>query len=110
MVVLRSRNKPKDQTMTTLSLSDSLLNDYVAMFQRLESKDQAIPSDTLAESTKKDSVQIDQNDKFPVYYFPEPENAKTLEELAGAWDDERSAEEIIEDLRRSRHRTREVNL
>ena len=110
MVVLQSRKKPKDQTMTTLSLSDSLLNDYVAMFQRLESKDQAILLDTLAESTKKDSVRIDQNDKFPVYYFPKPENAPPFEELAGSWDDERSAEEIIEDLRQSRHRTREVNL
>jgi len=40
---------------------------------------------------------------FPEKIFlPEPENPLSLEELAGSWQDDRSAEEIIEDLRRSR--------
>ena len=37
-----------------------------------------------------------------MYFLPEPENPRTLEELCGSWQDGRSAEEIIEDLRRSR--------
>jgi hypothetical protein len=91
--------------MTTFSLSDSLLNDYVAMFQQLEPTEQAILLGKLTESTKKEP-----NDRFPVYYLPKPENAPPFEELCGSWQDDRSAEEIIEDLRRSRTRNREVNL
>ena len=97
--------------MTVLHLSDSLLDGYVALFTQLEPKDQTVLLNRLAESSKEDSAHKQRNTEIPgMYYLPEPENAKTLEELAGSWDDERSAEEIIEDLRRSRCRTREVNL
>ena len=37
-----------------------------------------------------------------MYFLPKPPNAPSFEELAGSWEDDRSAEEIIEDLRRSR--------
>jgi len=51
------------------------------------------------------------SDPIPTAYrLPEPENALTLAELAGSWDDDRPAEEIIRDLRMSRTRNREVNL
>jgi len=97
--------------MTTLHLSDSLLDGYVALFTQLEPQDQTILLNKLTESSKNNSVSQRRNTEIPgMYYLPEPENAKTLEELAGSWDDERTAEEIIEDLRRSRCRTREVNL
>ena len=35
-------------------------------------------------------------------YLPKPPNAPSFEELAGSWIDDRSAEEIVADLRRSR--------
>ena len=54
--------------------------------------------------TSKDvHVRKDQDDDVSeMYFLPEPENPRTLDELCGAWQDDRSAEEIIEDLRRSR--------
>jgi hypothetical protein len=94
----------KGKSMTTLRLSDPLLEVYVALFQQLEPNDQTILLDTLSKSTK-NGYNIPE-----MYFLPKPENALTLEELAGSWDDERSAEEIVADLRASRTRTREVNL
>ena len=97
--------------MSTHSLSDSILDGYVALFTQLEPQDQTILLDKLAESSKENSAPKQRHTEIPdMYYLPKPENAPPFEELAGSWDDERSAEEIIEDLRRSRHRTREVNL
>jgi hypothetical protein len=86
--------------MPTLHLSDSLLDGYVALFDQLGSKDQTILLDRLIESKK---VHPGTAKNFPEKIFlPEPENPRTLEELCGSWQDDRSAEEIIEDLRRSR--------
>jgi hypothetical protein len=90
--------------MSTLRLSDPLLEVYVALFRQLEPMDQTILLDTLTESTQRG------RDVPEIYFSPRPENALTLEELAGSWDDERTAEEIAADLRASRIRTREVNL
>ena len=86
--------------MPTLHLSDTLLDGYVALFAQLEPRDQTILLNRLAKS-------VQENDNTPrdipeMYFLPKPPNAPSLEELAGSWEDERSAEEIIEDLRRSR--------
>jgi hypothetical protein len=89
--------------MSTLHLSDTLLDGYIALFHQLPQKDQAVLLNALIESTKRNTDAPEKRDSdFPVYYLPEPENPRTLEELAGSWVDDRSAEEIIEDLRRSR--------
>ena len=86
--------------MPTLHLSDSLLDGYVALFDQLGPRDQTILLNRLTES-KKENANTRKN--FPDKIFlPEPENALSLEELAGSWQDDRSTEEIIEDLRRSR--------
>ena len=86
--------------MSTLHLSDTLLDGYLALFDQLAPRDQTILLNRLAESAKVNNA-LPKN--FPEKIFlPEPENPLTLEELAGSWQDERSAEEIIEDLRRSR--------
>ena len=98
--------------MTTLRLTDSLLEDYVALFRQLEPQDQTILLDTLTESaTPNSSIPVKRGRNIPdAYFLPEPENALTLEELAGCWDDDRTAEEIVANLRQSRIRIREVNL
>jgi len=98
--------------MSTLHLSDSLLDGYVALFRQLEPRDQTILLNKLAESTEKRStIPAKRGNNIPdVYFLPKPENALTLEELAGSWGDERTAEEIVADVRASRTRAREVNL
>lgn len=97
--------------MSTLHLSDTLLDIYVTLFQQLEPQDQTILLNTLTGSVKKNfSEMIDQNDKYPVYHIPKPVDAPAFEELAGSWEDDRSADEIMEDIRQSRTRNREVNL
>ena len=86
--------------MPTLHLSDSLLDGYVALFDQLGTRDQTILLNRLTESIKENPPQ---KTNIPEKIFlPEPENPLSLEELAGSWQDDRSAEEIIEDLRRSR--------
>jgi len=87
--------------MSTLQLSDTLLDDYVTLFTQLEQQDQTVLLDKLMESMRRD-ISISKNRDEDFYYLPEPANPKTLEELAGAWVDDRSAEEIIADLRQSR--------
>ena len=86
--------------MSTLHLSDSLIEDYVTKFAQLGRKDQVILLNKLMKSAK-------ENDTLPksipeMYFLPKPPNAPPFEELCGSWEDDRSAEEIIEDLRRSR--------
>ena len=89
--------------MSTLHLSDSLLDGYVAMFRQLAPKDQTILLDALAGTAETNlSVAEKQDDKYPIYYLPKSPGAPSFEELAGSWEDERSAEEIVADLRRSR--------
>jgi len=86
--------------MPTLHLSDSLLDGYVALFDQLGPRDQTTLLNRLKESIKENDTTLK---NFPEKIFlPEPENALSLEELAGSWEDDRSTEEIIEDLRRSR--------
>jgi len=98
--------------MTTLRLTDSLLEGYVALFRQLESKDQTILLDTLTESAeKRPSIPAKRGGNIPdVYFLPKPVDAPPFEELCGSWQDDRSAKEIVEDLRKSRTRTREVHL
>ena len=86
--------------MPTLHLSDSLLDGYIALFDQLEPQDQTILLNRLTELIKK-SMKVSQNIPEKIF-LPEPANALSLEELAGSWDDDRSAEEIIDDIRRSR--------
>ena len=90
--------------MTTLRLSDSLLDGYVALFTQLESRDQTILLNKLTKSTNRDVLVRKKpgNDISKVVFLPKPPNAPSFEELCGAWQDDRSAEEIIEDLRCSR--------
>ena len=86
--------------MSTLQLPDALIDDYITRFLQLEPQVQTIILNKLTESVKEnDFVPKGIPDRF---FHPEPENPMTLEELAGSWQDDRSAEEIIEDLRRSR--------
>ena len=87
--------------MSTLHLSDSLLDGYVALFRQLPPKDQTILLDALTKmaGTKTSGSLIEGED---YYYLPSPPGSPSLEELAGSWIDDRSAEEIIADLRRSR--------
>jgi hypothetical protein len=98
--------------MTTLRLSDPLIEGYVALFRQLEPKDQTILLDTLTETANRNpSISNKREGNIPgAYFLSEPENALTLEELAGCWEDERTTEVIVADLRSSRMRTREVNL
>jgi len=86
--------------MSTLHLSDTLLDGYLALFDQLAPRDQTILLNKLTETVKEKNA-LPKN--FPEKIFlPEPENPMTLEELAGSWEDDRTTEEIIEDLRRSR--------
>jgi type II secretory pathway component PulL len=80
--------------MSIPRISDSLLDNYVALFDQLNTKEQAVILNRLASTRNKDIPDV--------VFLPEPENAWSLEELAGSWDDERSAEEIVADLRQSR--------
>ena len=141
--------------MSTLQLSDTLLDDYVALFRRLGAKDQATLIDKLTEATNGSPLdghgknlpagieklgdpsgeeaawqmfgawgaEEDQEDVERMvqaiefvegrdfYYLPEPANPRSFEELAGSWEDDRTTEEIIADLRRSRTPNRDkVNL
>ena len=86
--------------MSTLHLSDTLLDGYLALFDQLAPRDQTILLNKLTETVKGHNT-LPKN--FPEKIFlPKPPNAPSFEELCGAWEDDRSAEEIIEDLRRSR--------
>jgi hypothetical protein len=86
--------------MSTLHLSDTIIEDLVTTFARLGRQDQLTLLNKLTESvTEKGTVPKKIPDRI---FLPEPENPRTLEELCGSWQDDRSAEEIIEDLRRSR--------
>ena len=87
--------------MPTLHLSDSLLDGYVALFDQLEPQDQTILLNKLTELMKKNAATLKNGPENKVF-LPKPANAMSLGVLAGSWEDERSAEEIIEDLRRSR--------
>ena len=86
--------------MSTQHHSDALIDDYVARFAQLGPQDQAILLDRLTESRKE--IGSPQKKIPEMYFLPKPPNALSFEELAGSWEDDRSAEEIIEDLRRSR--------
>ena len=92
------------RTMTALPLSDAILNDYVATFLQLEPQGRAILLDKLMESAQDNPlVPKRRSGDIPgMYYLPKPPNAPSLKELAGSWEDDRTAEEIVEDLRRSR--------
>ena len=94
-------------TMSTLHLSDTLLDGYVALFHQLAPRDQAILLNKLTETVSTDSANSDDSKKRnnlirDAVYLPKPPNAPSLEELAGSWTDDRSAEEIVADWRRSR--------
>jgi len=86
--------------MPTLHLSESMIEDYIAKFAQFGPRDQVILLNRLRESVKEKNT-LPKN--FPEKIFlPKPPNAPSFEELCGSWEDDRSAEEIIEDLRRSR--------
>jgi len=92
--------KRKEIILSTLQLSDSLVEEIVATIVRLAPRDQTILLNKLTETVKGHNT-LPKN--FPEKIFlPKPPNAPSFEELCGAWEDDRSAEEIIEDLRRSR--------
>ena len=98
-VIPEKINKRKT-IMSTQQLSESLVDDFVARFAQLGMNDQIIILNRLKESTKVNDATLK---NFPEKIFlPKPPNAPSFEELAGSWEDDRSAEEIIEDLRRSR--------
>ena len=93
--------------MSTLHLSDTLLDGYIALFHQLAPRDQTILLNKLTETVSTDSANSDDSEKRnnlirDAIYLPKPPNAPSLEELAGSWIDDRSAEEIVADLRRSR--------
>jgi len=93
--------------MSTLHLSDTLLDGYVALFHQLAPRDQTILLNKLTETASTDSANSGASEKRnnlirDVVYLPKPPNAPSFEELAGSWIDDRSAEEIVADLRQSR--------
>ena len=99
--------------MSTLRIFDTLLDGYVALFQQLTPSDQSVLLDKLTETTSTHSDDSEQRNNLmrDVIYLPKPPNAPSFEELAGSWIDDRSAAEIVEDLRRSRTPNRDkVNL
>jgi len=86
--------------MSTQQRSDTLIDDYVAQFAQMGLRDQKKLLSRLTESIKEDNPPPKNIPEM--YFLPKPPNAPSFEELAGSWEDDRSAEEIIEDLRRSR--------
>ncbi len=85
--------------MSTLHLSDTLLDGYVALFDQLGPKDQAILLNKLTESTK--NAPQPPAHTPTVVYLSEPANAPSLDELAGSWDFDETPELTA-------HRTRGV--
>ena len=98
--------------MSTLHLSDTLLDGYVALFHQLAPRDQTILLKKLSETASTDSENTDESEKRnnlirdvafqDVVYLSKPPDDLPFEELAGSWIDDRSAAEIVADLRRSR--------
>ena len=115
-------NSDRIMSMSTLHLSDTLLDSYVALFHQLAPRDQTILLNKLTETVSTDSANADDTEKRnnlirdvvfqdvvyqneghqDVVFLPEPPDDLPLEELAGSCIDDRSAEEIVADLRQSR--------
>ena len=94
--------------MSTLHLSDSLLDGYVAMFRQLAPKDQTILLDALAGSAGKKTF-TSPNGKVLVegedfYYLPAPPGSPSFEEVCGAWADDPEIIGIFEELHRKKNR------
>ena len=79
--------------MTTLHLSDSLLDGYVAMFRRLESNDQTILLDKLTSAEKKMSVP-EKNRQFCFEKVADPGGIEAARQVFGAWGNEANREDI----------------
>ena len=95
-----------------LHISDTLLDGYVALFHQLAPRDQTILLNKLTETVSTNSDNSEDSEKRnnlirdvafrDVVYLPKSPDDLSLEELAGSWIDDRSAAEIVADLRRSR--------
>lgn len=80
-----------------------------ALIGRLSPEEQAKLLAQLGVTEKKTPLR--DGERAAVVHLPESTVPMSLEELAGSWEDNRSAEEIVEDLRRSRTPNRDrVNL
>jgi hypothetical protein len=84
--------------MSTLSHSDSLLNDYVAMFQQLEPTEQVILLGKLNYSLEKTA---------------DPAGVEAARQICGAWGGEENREDVEQMLRaiaENRTQEREVKI
>jgi len=101
--------------MSTLHLSDSLLDGYVALFRQLEPRDQTILLNKLAESTEKRStiqakrdveeiVEDVKNSRLQTQSYnlekePDPSGIEAARQIFGAWGREEDREDIDQMVR-----------
>jgi len=110
--------------MSTLQLSDTLLNGYITLFSQLGQQDQTVLMDRLMESMRKD-VAVSEDRSEDSYFLPKPTNPKSFERLAdpsgveaarqifGAWSAEEDNEDVaqmIQAIKENRTLEREVNI
>jgi hypothetical protein len=76
--------------MSTLHLSDALLDDYVALFQQLTPKDQTVLLNALTESANK---------KFCLERVADPSGAEGARQVFGVWSGEENREDVEQMLR-----------
>ena len=79
--------------MSTHSLSDSVLNNYVAMFRRLESKEQTMLLDQLT-SAKENTYTLEKNRRFCFEKVADPSGIEAARQVFGAWGSEENREDI----------------
>jgi hypothetical protein len=78
------------KNMTTLRLSNSLLDGYVALFRQLDPKDKTILLDSLAES---------QSQNYGLEKEPDPTSVEAARQIFGAWSGEENRQDVEQMLR-----------
>ena len=115
--------------MSTLHLSDSLLDGYVALFRQLEPRDQTILLNKLTESTEKRSTipakqgteeTVDdlrnsrlQTQSYNLEKEPDPSGTEAARQIFGAWGGEenrKDVEQMLQAIAENRMWKREVEI
>jgi len=115
--------------MSTLHLSDSLLDGYIALFSQLEPRDQTILLNKLAESTEKRStipakrggeeiVEDSKNSRLQIQSYnlekePDPSGTEAARQIFGAWGGEenrKDVEQMLQAIAENRMLERKVEL